>query len=95
MNKCSKSLLKYKNKGKNHGFSLFYLSNKKTPIVIGIALTVFAMCLVTNYSTLLFSNFITETHLNNYAKLNDIPDVSDFISKDILAEYVKKSETLY
>ena len=42
------------------GFSLSYLSNKKTPIVIGIALTVFAMCLVTNYATLLFSNFITE-----------------------------------
>ena len=42
------------------GFSLSYLSNKKTPIVLGIALTVFAMCLVTNYTTILFSNFITE-----------------------------------
>lgn len=42
------------------GFSLSYLSNKKTPIVIGIALTVFAMCLVTNYATLLFRNLITE-----------------------------------
>lgn len=42
------------------GFSLSFLSNKKTPIVIGIALTVFIMCAITNYATALLNGYISE-----------------------------------
>ena len=42
------------------GFSLALQSKKKLPIILGIALTVFVMCLITNYSTILLSNVITE-----------------------------------
>lgn len=42
------------------GFSLSFGAKKKLPIILGIALTVFAMCLITNYGTLLFSNALTE-----------------------------------
>ena len=42
------------------GFSLSFLSKKKFPIVIGIAITVFLMCLITNYATKLFSDYINE-----------------------------------
>ncbi len=42
------------------GFSLSFSSRKKYPIVIIIALTVFAMCLVSNYLTILLKNYITE-----------------------------------
>ena len=42
------------------GFSLSFSSRKKSPIILIIALTVFAMCAVTNYGTILLKNFITE-----------------------------------
>jgi len=42
------------------GFSLSLCSNKKLPIVLGIALTVFVMCLFTNYSTLFFAEHLSE-----------------------------------
>jgi putative Mn2+ efflux pump MntP len=42
------------------GFSLSFLSKKKFPIVIGIAITVFLMCLITNYSGLLLTGVLTE-----------------------------------
>ena len=42
------------------GFSLSFLGKKKFPIVIGIAITVFLMCLITNYATKLFSDYINE-----------------------------------
>ena len=42
------------------GFSLSCFKNKKLPIVIGIALTVFLMCALTNYLTAFFAEKITE-----------------------------------
>ncbi len=42
------------------GFSLSFTNKKKFPIVLIIALTVFAMCVLANYATLLLKNFITE-----------------------------------
>ncbi len=42
------------------GFSLSLSKNKKLPVVIGIALTVLLMCLLTNYLTLFFAEKITE-----------------------------------
>ena len=42
------------------GFSLAFNIKKKLPIVLGIALTVFLMCLLTNYLTVLFADKITE-----------------------------------
>ncbi len=42
------------------GFSLSFNSGKKPLIVLGIALTVFAMCLLTNYMTVFFADKITE-----------------------------------
>lgn len=42
------------------GFSLSLQANKKLPIILCIALTVFAMCLITNYATVFFSSIITE-----------------------------------
>lgn len=42
------------------GFSLSLCNGKKLPIVIGITLTVFAMCLAVNYATVFFADKITE-----------------------------------
>jgi putative Mn2+ efflux pump MntP len=42
------------------GFSLALKGGKKYPIVPGIALTVFVMCLITNYATAFFADTITE-----------------------------------
>ncbi len=42
------------------GFSLSFTTNKKLPVILGIALTVFVMCLITNYLTFLFVDKITE-----------------------------------
>ncbi len=42
------------------GFSLSFNSKRKYPIVLIIALTVFVMCVITNYATILLKNFITE-----------------------------------
>ena len=42
------------------GFSLSLCNGKKLPIIIGIALTVFVMCLAVNYATLFFADKITE-----------------------------------
>ncbi len=42
------------------GFSLSLNSKKKLPVILGIALTVFIMCLITNYGTLLFSDILNE-----------------------------------
>ncbi len=42
------------------GFSLSFTTNKKTPVILGIALTVFVMCLITNYLTVFFVDKITE-----------------------------------
>ncbi len=42
------------------GFSLSFTSKKKYPIVLIIALTVFVMCSITNYLTVLFKNFLNE-----------------------------------
>lgn len=42
------------------GFSLSYLSKKKLPIVLGIAISVFIMCAITNYSTAFFSKYLNE-----------------------------------
>ncbi len=50
------------------GFSLAFNKGKKYPIVFGIALTVFAMCLLTNYLTMLFLGYLSE----NLASLGGI-----------------------
>ncbi len=42
------------------GFSLSFTTNKKLPIIFGIALTVFVMCLLTNYLTYFLATTITE-----------------------------------
>jgi putative Mn2+ efflux pump MntP len=42
------------------GFSLSLGGGKKLPIVIGIALTVYVMCLSTNYLTAVFANKLSE-----------------------------------
>lgn len=42
------------------GFSLSLNNGKKLPVILGIALTVLVMCTITNYATVLFSNFLSE-----------------------------------
>lgn len=42
------------------GFSLSLYGGKKTPIILGIALTVFLMCCFTNYLTVFFLNKLSE-----------------------------------
>ncbi len=42
------------------GFSLSLLGKKKYPIILGVALTVFIFCLITNYSAKLCSGFLSE-----------------------------------
>ena len=42
------------------GFSLSFLGKKKLTLVAGIALTVYIMCLFTNYLALFFQDYITE-----------------------------------
>ncbi len=42
------------------GFSLAFNKGKKYPIVLGIALTVLVMCLLTNYLTKLFADYLSE-----------------------------------
>ncbi|MBQ9734277.1 MAG: manganese efflux pump [Clostridia bacterium] len=42
------------------GFSLALKNNRKIPIIIGIALTVLVMCSITNYATVLLSEYLDE-----------------------------------
>ena len=42
------------------GFSLSLKGGKKLPIIFGIAVTVFAMCVATNYLTLIFADKLSE-----------------------------------
>jgi len=42
------------------GFSLSFISKKKFPIILTIALTVFFMCLITNYAPVFLSNYLNE-----------------------------------
>ena len=42
------------------GFSLSLKGGKKLPIIFGIAFTVYAMCLATNYFALIFANKLNE-----------------------------------
>ena len=42
------------------GFSLSLNGGKKLPIILGITLTVFICCLVVNYATTFFADYITE-----------------------------------
>ncbi len=42
------------------GFSLSFNGGKKYLVVVGIALTVFVMCLFTNYLTALFTDYLSE-----------------------------------
>ncbi len=42
------------------GFSLSFTTNKKLPIILGIALTVFVMCFITNYLAVILVGKITE-----------------------------------
>ncbi len=42
------------------GFSLSFTAKRKLPVILGIALTVFVMCLITNYLTYFFVDKITE-----------------------------------
>lgn len=42
------------------GFSLAFKKGSKIPIIIGIALTVFIMCLITNYATAFFADYLSE-----------------------------------
>lgn len=46
------------------GFSLALSTKNKLPIILGITLTVLAMCLITNYGTILFVGKITEKTAN-------------------------------
>ena len=42
------------------GFSLALVCKKKLYVILGVALTVFAMCLVTNYATVIFEDTLNE-----------------------------------
>ena len=42
------------------GFSLSFVSKKKLPIILTIALTVLFMCFITNYAPIFFSKYLTE-----------------------------------
>ncbi len=42
------------------GFSLSFIKGKKIFIVLGVTLTVFVMCLITNYLASFLSNYLTE-----------------------------------
>ena len=42
------------------GFTLSLKGNKKLPIILGISLTVFSMCLTTNYLASVFADKLTE-----------------------------------
>lgn len=42
------------------GFSLSLTNNKKLPLILGIALTVFIMCAAVNYATAFFADKLTE-----------------------------------
>ncbi len=42
------------------GFSLAFYCKKKIQIVLGVALTVFVMCLITNYATVIFQDKLSE-----------------------------------
>ena len=42
------------------GFSLSMNNGKKLPVILGIALTVLVMCTITNYATVLLSNYLSE-----------------------------------
>ncbi len=42
------------------GFSLSFISKRKLPIILTIALTVFIMCLVTNYAPIFLSGYLNE-----------------------------------
>ena len=42
------------------GFSLAFANKRKFPVVLIIALTVFLMCLFTNYAPFFFENFLNE-----------------------------------
>ena len=42
------------------GFTLSLNTKKKLPVILGILLTVFVMCLITNYGTFLFSDILNE-----------------------------------
>lgn len=64
------------------GFSLSFNTKKKLPIILGIALTVFVMCLITNYGALLFSNFITEKTASLGGLLLIAVGVYNLIKKD-------------
>ncbi|MBQ9756188.1 MAG: manganese efflux pump [Clostridia bacterium] len=46
------------------GFSLSLSSSKKLTVVIGVTLTVLAMCLITNYATMFFADKLTEKTAN-------------------------------
>ncbi len=42
------------------GFSLSFTTNKRLPVILGITLTVFVMCLITNYLPFILVDKITE-----------------------------------
>ncbi len=42
------------------GFSLAFSCKKKLPVVLGVALTVFIMCLITNYATVIFQDKLND-----------------------------------
>ncbi len=46
------------------GFSLSFTAKRKYPIILIIAFTVFVMCSLTNYLTILLKNFINEQTAN-------------------------------
>ena len=42
------------------GYTLSLLNKKKIPVILGVTLTVFVMCLLANYLTAIFSSLINE-----------------------------------
>ena len=46
------------------GFTLSFNKGKKLHLILGIALTVFVMCLITNYFGMFFCDFLTEKTAN-------------------------------
>ncbi len=64
------------------GFSLSFMKGKNHIVVLVIALTVYLMCLTTNYLTMVFENYLNETTASFGGLLLIFVGVYNLIKKD-------------
>ncbi len=69
------------------GFSLSFNKGKKYPIVLGITITVLAMCLITNYLTKIFAYYFDERIANLGGIILIIVGIYNLLKKDSDGEY--------